>query len=205
MKVSIGLICWVIYFLLYNSVNAKTLLLGDSLTAIYCHSYREFMDDNIQVEYVSGSGLMNNGKKDWLNFVNNTDLREYDYIIISLGTNDFVKYQADDVREYYIRVFKLIFEIQKQNPLATIIWLSPPHLKNPEHERYLINTRHIIQHSADLMAVKYVDINQPHILGGIWQSMMDGQKIRTDDGIHITPAGSRRVMRELVKNVNKEK
>ena len=153
---------------------------------------------------MSGSGLMNGNKKDWLSFVNNTDLREYDDIIISLGTNDFVLNNVRSREEYYVRLFKFIAEIQKQNPLATIIWLSPPHLKNPEHERYLINTRHIIQRSADLMRVKYLDINQPHILGIDWQSMIDGQKIRTDDGIHITHNGSQRVINELAKSVHKE-
>ncbi|EGT3611547.1 SGNH/GDSL hydrolase family protein [Morganella morganii] len=183
---------------------AKTLLFGDSLTAIYGSSFRELIDDKLKVEYMSGSGLINEGKKDWLNFVNNADLREYDHIIISLGTNDFVGYIPKTQEEYYIRLFKLISLIQKRNPLATVIWLSPPHLKNPEHERYLINTRNIIKKSADLMNVKYVDINQPDILGTRWQPVIDGQKVRTDDGIHITHAGSRRVISELAKIVKQE-
>lgn len=161
------------------------------------------MGDEINVEYISGSGLINDNKKDWVGFVNNSDLREYDNIIISLGTNDFVKYNQRDGQVYYARLFQLIFDIQKQNPLATIIWVSPPHLKNPEHEKYLINTRDIIKVSAGLMNVKYVDINQPHILGDHWQPVIDGQKIRTDDGIHITQAGGLRVIRELTKTMNK--
>ena len=181
MKIKMVLIGWMIFLLLCNPANAKALLLGDSLTAGYANSYRELINNKVNVEYMSGSGLMNGNKKDWLNFVNNTDLREYDDIIISLGTNDFVLNNVKSREEYYIRLFKFIAEIQKQNPLATIIWLSPPHLKNPEHECYLINTRHITQRSADLMRVKYLDINQPHILGIDWQSMIDGQKIRTDD------------------------
>ena len=190
-------------FIFSVSVGAKTLFFGDSLTAAYSNSGRELMGDKINAEYISGSGLINDNKKDWVGFVNNSDLREYDNIIISLGTNDFVKYNPEAREKYYARIFKLISEIQKQNPLVNIIWLSPPHLKNPEHEKYLINTRDIIKVSAALMNVKYMDVNQPGLLGTKWQPVMDGQKIRTDDGIHITRDGSYRVVRELTNNINK--
>lgn len=196
---------FIIFLCLFYSgfSGARTLFFGDSLTAIYANSGHEFIRENITVEYVSGSGLLNENKMNWPEFVNKIDLRKYNNIIISLGTNDFVKYTPRDSQTYYARLFKLIFDIQKQNPLATIIWVSPPHLKNPEHEKYLINTRGIIKVSAGLMNVKYVDINQPHILGDHWQPVIDGQKIRTDDGIHITRAGGLRVIRELTKNMNK--
>lgn len=186
-----------------NHIHAKTLFFGDSLTATYGYSGRELIGDKINIEYVSGSGLINDGKKNWIAFVNQSDLKKYDNIIISLGTNDFVKYDKVARENYYARIFKLISEIQKQNPLASVIWLSPPHLKNPEHEKYLINTRDIIKVSTALMNVKYMDVNQPGILGAEWQAVMDGQKIRTDDGIHITRAGSQRVVRELTNNINK--
>lgn len=185
-----------------NQIHAKTLFFGDSLTAAYGNSGRELMGGEINIEYISGSGLINDNKKDWIAFVNKSDLRKYDDIIISLGVNDFVKYNSEAREKYYARIFKLISEIQKQNPLASVIWLSPLHLKNPEHEKYLINTRGIIKVSTALMNVKYIDVNQPDLLGTEWQPVMDGQKIRTDDGIHITRVGSYRVVRELIKNMN---
>ncbi|WP_311752529.1 SGNH/GDSL hydrolase family protein [Proteus columbae] len=198
------LILWGALFFIFNTrpLYADTLFFGDSLTASYGDFGRKLINDNVKVEYVSGSGLLNDSKKNWLHFVNNTDLSEYDNVIISLGTNDFVKYSQNDYNEYYIRLFNLISEIQNQNPLVTIIWLSPPHLKNVEHEKYLISTREIIKNGADIMQFHYIDINRPHILGTDWQSVVDGQKVRTDDGIHITQAGSRRVISELVKSMN---
>ena len=192
-----------LFFILNAPVYAKTLFLGDSLTAVYEKSAKGVVDDKIKAKYVSGSGLINKSKKDWIAFVNNFDLREFDNIIISLGTNDFVQYDQNNSLEYYSRVFEVIAEIQTQNPLATIIWISPPHLKNPEHERYLIHTRHIIKHSAMLLNIHYLDINQPHILGAQWQSVIHNDTVRTVDGIHITRKGGERVMNEIVKILNK--
>lgn len=183
---------------------AKTLFLGDSLTAVYEKSAKYILDEKLKTEYVSGSGLINKNKKDWIAFVNNFDLREFDNVIISLGTNDFVQYDPEEWRKYYSLVFQFIAKIQNENPLATIIWISPPHLKNPLHERYLIHTRHIIKHSAILLNIHYLDINQPHILGTQWQSVIHNETVRTDDGIHITRKGGVRVIREVVKILNRQ-
>ncbi|MFF0901093.1 SGNH/GDSL hydrolase family protein [Proteus mirabilis] len=182
---------------------AKTLFLGDSLTAVYEKSAKGLVDDKIKAEYVSGSGLINKNKKDWIDFVNNYDFREFDNVIISLGTNDFVPHNQNNSLEYYGRIFEMISEIQTQNPLATIIWISPPHLKNPAHERYLMHTRNIIKHSTMLLNINYLDVNQPHILGMQWQSVINDETIRTNDGIHITRKGGERVMNEIVKILNK--
>ena len=92
-------------------------------------SAKYVLDEKIKTEYVSGSGLINKSKKDWIAFVNNFDLREFDNVIISLGTNDFVQYGSDEWLKYYSLVFQFIAEIQSENPLATIVWISPPHLK----------------------------------------------------------------------------
>ncbi|ENZ0192023.1 SGNH/GDSL hydrolase family protein [Escherichia coli] len=196
-------VCLIILFINFAfcfPLMAKTLFLGDSLTAVYEKSAKYVLDEKIEAEYVSGSGLINKSKKDWIAFVNNFDLREFDNVIISLGTNDFVQYGSDERQKYYSLVFQLIAEIQNENPLATIIWISPPHLKNPEHEHYLIHTRHIIKHSAMLLNIHYLDINQPHILGTQWQPVIHHETVRTDDGIHITRKGGERVIREVVKN-----
>ncbi|MEX5486942.1 hypothetical protein IC611_20975 [Proteus mirabilis] len=42
---------------------AKTLFLGDSLTAVYEMSAKYVLDEKIKTEYVSGSGLINKSKK----------------------------------------------------------------------------------------------------------------------------------------------
>ncbi|EOX7623889.1 SGNH/GDSL hydrolase family protein [Proteus mirabilis] len=202
-KMKVYFIILFVNFTFCFPLTAKTLFLGDSLTAVYEKSAKYVLDEKIKTEYVSGSGLINKSKKDWIAFVNNFDLREFDNIIISLGTNDFVQYDQNNSLEYYSRVFEVIAEIQTQNLLATIIWISPPHLKNPEHERYLIHTRHIIKHSAMLLNIHYLDINQPHILGAQWQSVIHNDTVRTGDGIHITRKGGERVMNEIVKILNK--
>ena len=198
-------VCLIILFVNFAfcfPLMAKTLFLGDSLTAVYEKSAKYVLDEKIKTEYVSGSGLINKSKKDWIAFVNNFDLREFDNVIISLGTNDFVQYGSDEWQKYYSLVFQFIAEIQSENPLATIVWISPPHLKNPVHERYLIHTRHIIKHSAMLLNVHYLDVNQPHILGTQWQSVIHNETVRTRDGIHITRKGGERVIREVVKILN---
>lgn len=198
-------VCLIILFVNFAfcfPLMAKTLFLGDSLTAVYEKSAKYILDEKIKTEYVSGSGLINKNKKDWIAFVNNSDLCEFDNVIISLGTNDFVLYDPEEWRKYYSLVFQLIAKIQNKNPLATIIWISPPHLKNLVHERYLIYTRHIIKHSAMLLNVHYLDVNQPHILGTQWQSVIHNETVRTRDGIHITRKGGERVIREVVKILN---
>ncbi|EPH6925277.1 TPA: GDSL-type esterase/lipase family protein [Proteus mirabilis] len=200
---SMKIILLFFFFIFSAPIYAKTLFLGDSLTAVYEKSAKCVLDEKIKTEYISGSGLINKNKKDWIDFVNNFDLREFDNVIISLGTNDFVQYGSDEWQKYYSLVFQFIAEIQNKNPLATIIWISPPHLKNPEHERYLIHTRHIIKHSAILLNIHYLDINQPHILGTQWQPVIHHETVRTDDGIHITRKGGERVMNEIVKILNK--
>lgn len=190
-------------FIFSFPLMAKTLFLGDSLTAVYEKEAKGVIDDKIKAEYVSGSGLINKNKKDWIAFVNGYDLREFDNVIISLGTNDFVPYNQNNSLEYYSRIFEVIAEIQTQNPLATIIWISPPHLKNPAHERYLMHTRDIIKRSTMLLKIHYLDVNQPHILGTQWQSAIHNDIVRTDDGIHITRKGGERVVNEIVKILNK--
>ena len=51
-----------------------------------------------------------------------------------------------------------------------------------------------------LLNIHYLDINQPHILGTQWQSVIHNETVRTDDGIHITRKLGVRVIREVVKN-----
>ncbi|EKI3873845.1 SGNH/GDSL hydrolase family protein [Escherichia coli] len=188
-------------FIFSFPLMAKTLFLGDSLTAVYEKAAKGVVDDKIKAEYTPGSGLIN--KKDWVAFVNGYNFREFDNVIISLGVNDFVPYNQNNSLGYYCRVFEVITEIQTQNPLATIIWISPPHLKNPAHERYLMHTRDIIKRSTMLLKIHYLDVNQPHILGTQWQSAIHNDIVRTDDGIHITRKGGERVVNEIVKILNK--
>ncbi|MDC9604360.1 GDSL-type esterase/lipase family protein [Xenorhabdus griffiniae] len=186
------------YFILFSffSLNGycKALILGDSLTYVYSESYKSLINKNADVFYQVGSGL-NRHRYDWFSAIERIDFDKYDLIVISIGTNDFNK-EINSI-DYSRSIFELIGRIRSKNYDIKIIWISPPFLKNKEHDFLLKNTRYIIKKSLLQLGVTYLDITQNAVLGEKYTGFLDGKKIRTDDGIHITKHGANLVMEYL--------
>ncbi|WP_446676264.1 DUF459 domain-containing protein [Proteus mirabilis] len=93
----------------------------------------------------------------------------------------------------------LIQTIKKQN--RQIVWLLPPTLKNKEKNNLLSNTRIAICEAARKNKIKTMDTRVS--LGYQYSEFINGVKVRTSDGIHITENGADNVIRSLI-NVDKE-
>ncbi|AOM42864.1 hypothetical protein A9255_10660 [Xenorhabdus hominickii] len=184
------------FFLLFSAdVFCKTLLLGDSLTYVYGEAYKSFINKDADVFYQVGSGLLNRNKYDWFSAVESINFDEYDLVIISIGTNDFNR-DVNSV-DYSRSIFELIGRIRNKNLDTKIIWISPPFLKNEEHEILLRNTRHIVKGTLYQLGVMYSDITRDAVLGEKYSDVLNGKKIRTNDGIHITKYGASLVVEHL--------
>lgn len=186
-------------FLLFSffSLNGycKTLFFGDSLTYVYSESYKSLINKDVDVSYQVGSGLLNRNKYDWLSAIERINLDKYDLIIISVGTNDFNK-EVNSIY-YYRTIFELIGRIRSKNSDAKIVWISPPFLKNKDNDFLLNNTRYVIKKSARQLGFTYSDITQNAVLGEKYTDFLNGKKVRTDDGIHITKYGANLVLEYL--------
>ncbi|CEE91895.1 SGNH/GDSL hydrolase family protein [Xenorhabdus koppenhoeferi] len=186
-----------IFLLLFFSSSGfcKALLLGDSLTYIYGEAYKSIISKDADVVYKVGSGLLNRSKYDWFSAVESVNFDKYDLVIVSIGTNDFNR-EITSVN-YSRSIFELIGRIRNKNKNARIIWISPPFLKNKEHDILLSNTRYIVRSTLNQLGVIYFDITKDAVLGERYSDILDGKKIRTSDGIHITKYGANLVVEHL--------
>ncbi len=184
------------FFFLFSADGfCKTLLLGDSLTYVYGEAYKSSINKDADVFYQVGSGLLNRNKYDWFSAVESINFDEYDLVIISIGTNDFNR-DVNSV-DYSRSIFELIGRIKNKNSDTKIIWISPPFLKNEEHEILLSNTRHIVKNTLCQLGVMYSDITRDAVLGEKYTGVLNGKKIRANDGIHITKYGASLVVEHL--------
>ncbi|MFV1191179.1 hypothetical protein QML34_28705, partial [Klebsiella pneumoniae] len=81
------------------------------------------------------------------------------------------------------------------------IWILPPTLKNIQKNKLLSNTREAIRQAARQNKIKTIDTRLS--LGYQYTESINGMKVRTSDGIHITENGADNVIRGLI-NVDKE-
>ncbi|MDE9492888.1 SGNH/GDSL hydrolase family protein [Xenorhabdus bovienii] len=186
----------IFFFFLFSADGfCKTLLLGDSLTYVYGEAYKSSINKDADVFYQVGSGLLNRNKYDWFSAVESINFDEYDLVIISIGTNDFNR-DVNSV-DYSRSIFELIGRIKNKNSDTKIIWISPPFLKNEEHEILLSNTRHLVKNTLCQLGIMYSDITRDAVLGEKYTSVLNGKKIRANDGIHITKYSASLVVEHL--------
>lgn len=169
--------------------HCKPIFLGDSLTYQLATSYKNIAP--VDAQYLVGSGLSNNQKLDWIEYIQTVDVQRYDTVYIVLGTNDFI--QTNEISGYMYKASMFIKEIKKKN--NNIIWLIPPTLQDSTKNELLQNTRAAIYKASTQEKIKILDMRES--LGMRYTKIIDGVQIRTDDGIHITKKGADYIVSQI--------
>lgn len=175
--------------------QCKPLFIGDSLIYELAMSYKKIAP--VDAKFLESTGLQSKQILSWQDYTQNIDFSLYDTVYIVLGTNDLIS--KADIPEYQQKASVFIQTIKKQN--RQIVWLLPPTLKNKEKNNLLSNTRIAICEAARKNKIKTMDTRVS--LGYQYSEFINGVKVRTSDGIHITENGADNVIRSLI-NVDKE-
>ncbi|WP_446471525.1 DUF459 domain-containing protein [Xenorhabdus stockiae] len=180
-KMEIGFF-FILFFLIINSAYSKPIFLGDSITYQVAISYKK--DRPVDAKYLVGSGLKNQLDFNWVDYAKTLKIRHYDCVYLVLGTNDFIS--KHEIFDYRNKAIHLIRELKKQNNY--IIWVLPPTLREVKKNLMLGNTREAIQLAASAEQIATIDMRDA--LGQQYIGSLNGQAIRTNDGIHITEYGA---------------
>lgn len=178
-----------VIFIPFSAIS-KTLFFGDSLTGTMGKVYQQKIDSDTDVVYVVGSGLENK-KVDWIKKIKHEDLKKYNKIIISIGTND---YFISNKGRYENKISDLISEIKKSD-IKEIIWILPPPVENLKINKGINNVRNIIINSSNKNSYRVIDPRS--IIGNNYVLYLNDQQIRTKDGIHYTIKGAELIARKI--------
>lgn len=171
--------------------QCKPLFIGDSLTYELAMSYKKIAP--VDAKFLESTGLQSKQILNWQDYTQNIDFSLYDTVYIVLGTNDLIS--KADIPEYQQKANRFIQAIKKQN--GRIVWLLPPPLKNTEKNNLLSNTRTAICEAARKNKIKTMDTRVS--LGYQYSEFINGVKVRTPDGIHITQNGADLIINYLRK------
>lgn len=172
-------------------VNSKPIFIGDSLTHQLAVSYQKYAP--IDAQFLEGTGLQSKKRLDWQQYIHDINFQHYDAVYIVLGTNDLIAYSQRE--EYQSKSRRFINEIKKEN--KHIFWLLPPTLENSKSNALLNNTRVAIKQAAQKEGITIIDMSV--YLGNEYTEKNNGIRIRTHDGIHLTPAGADLIVKNLIK------
>lgn len=175
--------------------QCKPLFIGDSLTYELAMSYKKIAP--VDAKFLESTGLQSKQILNWQDHIQNIDFSLYDTVYIVLGTNDLIL--IADIPQYQQKVSSFIQTIKKQN--ERIVWLLPPTLKHTQKNNLLSNTREAISRAANENQIQTMDIRVS--LGYQYSEFINGVKVRTPDGIHITKNGANNVIKDLI-NVDKK-
>lgn len=170
--------------------ESHVLFIGDSLTYQLAMSYREQLPVN--AKYLEGTGLNSTKLFDWQAYIQKINFRPYSAIYIVFGTNDLIS--QSEVPVYQQKVQRFIKEIKQQN--KNVIWILPPSLQNTRKDNLLKNTRKAIISAAYYEGIKIIDMQ--YILGNDYIDSINGVRIRTTDGIHITKEGADMIVKIML-------
>lgn len=165
---------------------AKTIVIGDSLADGIGICYTQKFGGDYKS--VPSSGLINRKFFNWNDYVIKTDLKNYDYVVIVLGTNDFMPIKGNNTSsvvwadEYSKRINTFTSLIRNNNKDIKIIWVLPSNLKNESNNKDLRGVSVTINSNKDLLDYKIVDIQEE--IGYNYTKYYNGKQIRTNDGIH---------------------
>lgn len=171
--------------------QCKPLFIGDSLTYELAMSYKKIAP--VDSKFLESTGLQSKQILNWQDYTQNIDFSLYDTVYIVLGTNDLIS--KADISEYQQKANRFIQTIKKQN--EQIVWLLPPTLSNTEKNNLLSNTRTAIRQAAHKNKIKTMDTRVS--LGYQYSEFINGVKVRTSDGIHITKNGADLIINYLRK------
>lgn len=175
---------FLLFAMLFISANGNSLSLfiGDSLTYQLALSYQKKFPVNAR--YLEGTGLYSTRLFDWSKYINKINFQQYDNIYIVFGTNDLII--QNEIPVYKRKVQEFIHDIKKHN--NNIVWILPPALKNKRKNTLLKNTRMAIITAAYNENITMIDMQD--ILGTHYTDNINGIKVRTTDGVHITKEGA---------------
>ncbi|KAA6224644.1 MULTISPECIES: GDSL-type esterase/lipase family protein [unclassified Campylobacter] len=140
------------------------------------------------------------------------------YLVILLGANDpwdikrdgiFRHFNTPDWLEIYTERVDEIIQIAKKNK-ARVLWFEVPPVKSDDFERKMQVLNRI--YGEEVLKNKEIFINtrQAFAINNKFSSYIKDNdnksvKMRTDDGVHFTPAGGRQMSSLLLKHIkNKE-
>lgn len=169
---------------------SKPLFIGDSLTCALAESYRKIAP--VDAKFLESTGLQSNDLLDWPQYVRQSDFSGYDTVYIVLGTNDLIAER--DIPSYTQKARRFIRVVKAQN--RNIVWLLPPTLQDPAKNARLTHTRKAIQIAARSERIRTADMR--HASGNTYRDTVNGVKVRTADGIHITSHGADLIVRTLL-------
>lgn len=169
---------------------SKPLFIGDSLTCALAESYRKIAP--VDAKFLESTGLQSNDLLDWPQYVRQSDFSGYDTVYIVLGTNDLIAER--DIPSYTQKARRFIRAVKAQN--RNIVWLLPPTLENSAKNTLLSHTRKAIQIAARSEHIRAADMR--YALGNTYRDTVNGVKVRTADGIHITGHGADLIVRTLL-------
>ncbi|WP_338885808.1 GDSL-type esterase/lipase family protein [Xenorhabdus sp. TH1] len=188
MKINTFLSLTMLFAASSQTAMGKPLFIGDSLTYTLAKNYSQKAP--VDAKYKVGSGL-NNNILNWQNYAEQVDFENYDTVFVVMGTNDPIT--ANQKGEYQHRARVFIRTLKRKND--KVVWLLPPTLKNQRNNALLANTRNALMEAAEQENIAWVDMRAA--LGTEYIQYLDGQQIRTHDGIHLTDAGARLTLRTL--------
>lgn len=171
---------------------SKTIFIGDSLTKSLGDEYKK-LHKNTDIIYYEGEGIISNRSK-IVETIKNTDFKKYEYVYLSVGTNDMIRLSTgtSNSDNYSDKVLSLIETIRKSNPIIKIYWIIPPKLRDTRKEEMLIITRLKIYEVCEEYDINIID---PLWAFGVnYTEFVDGRRVRTQDGIHYTSFGAKMVI-----------
>nr|WP_272517448.1 MULTISPECIES: GDSL-type esterase/lipase family protein [unclassified Providencia] len=162
--------------------NGLSLFIGDSLTYQLALSYQKQLPVNAR--YLEGTGLYSTKLFDWSKYIRKINFGQYDKIYIVFGTNDLIS--KNEIYVYREKVQQFIRIIKQYN--SNIVWVLPPTLQNKRKNALLKNTRIAIITAVYNENITMIDMQE--ILGTHYNDNINGIKVRTTDGVHITKEGA---------------
>jgi hypothetical protein len=147
-------------------------------------------------EYVSGSGLLSPEYHDWRAELRVVAEEDADLVIFMIGANDARAGLSLD--RYRAEVVAIMDGLERDG--RYVVWIGQPNMADPERAQLIRQINDVFESEASQRPwVRYVDSWSitSNDEGSYAQFLAEGngveQQIRDDDGLHLTPAGGRRI------------
>ncbi len=195
------------------------LLIGDSLMqGVAPFLSRDLKDLNIKATDLSkqNTGLSYKSYFDWANatksaFAKNKNIK---YLVVLLGANDpwdikkggvYRRFNTDDWLEIYTERVDEIIKIAKRNK-AKVFWYEIPPVKKDDFNKKVQVLNQI--YASEMLKNKEIFINtklyfsvNDEFSSYIKDENNKSIKMRTDDGVHFTPAGGKEMAKLLLAHI----
>lgn len=206
--------------------GAKVALVGDSMMAVGLapHLARELKQAGAREvvrAYRSGAGLARPDHFDWMSeyprFIAGTTP---DWIVCTIGANDAQGFQVGKriykfgqpewFDEYAARVERFLDMLQSKS--IRVYWVLLPRMRNPVFDERMQSLNRMMQDRFSGRAGLYLLEPDPLLLGqqvhrySEYASNSEGklERLRSEDGIHVTDSGGRRLATGIVSVIQRQ-